>query len=181
MHTAQEYFSILLDTLIAFRIDGWNRSVRKQIRQSPKFYFFDTGVLNALRGELELDIRVESFRFRKLFEMVVVLELIRLNDYFHRDYRFYYWRTNTGLEVDIILSRGADSAPIAIEIKSSKNPSAKDLHALQSFHSENKKATLICLCQTPNPYEIDKIAVLPWKDGIVKVLNITNQGLADNS
>ena len=31
--TAQEYFSILVDTLIVFRIDGWSRSVRKQLRQ----------------------------------------------------------------------------------------------------------------------------------------------------
>ena len=46
--TAQEYFDILVDTLIAFRIDGWSYSVRKQLRQSPKYYFFDCGVLNAI-------------------------------------------------------------------------------------------------------------------------------------
>ena len=41
--TAQEYFNVLVDTLVVFRIDGWSYSPRKQLLQSPKYYFFDCG------------------------------------------------------------------------------------------------------------------------------------------
>ena len=168
--TAQEHFNILVDTLVATRIDGWSTSVRKQLRQGPKFYFFDCGVLNSINGELMTELKPSSYRFGKLFEMFVVNEIIRANDYFESGFRFYYWRTNTGVEVDLILSRGMGTRPIAIEIKSETSPQTKDLNALQSYHSENKTAELFCLCQTPNPYRLDNIQVLPWKSGIEMIL-----------
>ena len=57
-----------VDTLVAFRIDGWSYSVRKQLRHSPKYYFFDCGVLNAVRGELQTELKSGSYRYGKLFE-----------------------------------------------------------------------------------------------------------------
>lgn len=172
--TAQEYFSILDDTLIAFRINGWSYSIRKQIQQAPKYYFFDCGVLNTLLGELSTPLR-PGFRYGKLFETYVIQEMFRLNDYYEKGFRFYYWRTNTGLEVDVVLSRGPHDEPIAIEIKSQQAPLEKDFHGLQSFASENKGARLIALCQTPQAYTLGKIEVFPYDEGILKVLGIKIQ------
>ncbi len=170
--TAQEFFSILVDTLIAFRIDGWSRSIRKQVRQGPKYYFFDCGVLNAIRGELKTEIKESSYYYGKLFETLVVQELIRINDYTNADYRFNYWRTNTGIEVDIIMSRGIKESPIAIEIKSHIAPMEKDLHALKSFKSENQNAVLYCLSNSANAYSLGDIKVFPWREGIKKIFNL---------
>ena len=63
--TAQQYFSILEDTLIAFRINAWSFSIRKQVRQAPKYYFFDCGVLNTIRGEIKIELRENSYRYGK--------------------------------------------------------------------------------------------------------------------
>ena len=164
--TAQEYFDILVDTLIAFRIDGWNRSVRKQLRQSPKYYFFDCGVLNAVRGELNTELRPGSYRYGKLFETFIVNELIRANDYNEAGYRFHYWRTNTGQEVDLVLSRGPQDVPVAIEIKSQLSPGESDLKGLIAFASENGTAKLLCLCRTSREYSVGAILVMPWQQGI---------------
>lgn len=169
--TLQEYYSILVDTMLAFKIEGWSYSVRKQILQSPKYYLFDCGVLNTLRGELKTELKQKSFRFGKLFETFIVQELIRLNDYYESDYRFFYWRTNTQIEVDIILSRGPSSSPIAIEIKSDSAPAEQDLYPLKSFKTENKNARLVCLCTTPESYMAGDILVLPWQEGIDRILN----------
>ena len=59
-NTCQDYFSILSDTWIVFRLPGWNRSTRKQLLLAPKHYFFDCGVLNATRGTAQ---RVAGFVF----------------------------------------------------------------------------------------------------------------------
>lgn len=164
--TAQEFFSILVDTLVAFRVNGWSHSVRKQLRQGPKYYWFDCGVLNAVRGELRTELKDRSFRYGRLFETWVILELIRLNDYTESEYRFFYWQTNTGMEVDVILSRAATDPPIAIEIKSSEAPQEKDVKALHAFRSEHPKATLMCLCRTPHPYHLGDVLVYPWRAGL---------------
>ena len=164
--TIQEYFSILVDTLIAFRLDGWSTSVRRQLLQAPKYYFFDCGVLNALRGELRTELRSSSFRYGKLFETWVILEMIRLNDYAGSGYRFAYWRTNTGLEVDLILYRNALEPPAAIEIKSGDAPAEQDLKALLAFQKENPKAKLYCFCQAPRARLAHGIRILPWQEGV---------------
>ena len=168
--TAQEYFDILVDTLITFRINGWSYSVRKQLRQGPKYYFFDCGVLNALRGELQAELKPGSYRYGKLFETYVVNELIRANDYDETGYRFHYWRTNTGMEVDLVLTRSPNDAPRAIEIKSQASPKESDLKGLLAFAAENKNAKLFSLCQTIRKYSLGPITVLPWKQGIKSVL-----------
>jgi predicted AAA+ superfamily ATPase len=168
--TAQEYYSILEDTLLVHRLNGWSRSIRKQIQQGPKYYFFDCGVLNAILGELNLELKASSYRYGKLFETWVINELIRLNDYFDLNYRFHYWRTNTGIEVDCILTKGPNSVPIAIEIKSDTRPTAADVRSLQSFKADNKNAELFCLCRTPRSFNDEGIQFLPWQSGILQIL-----------
>ena len=168
--TVQEYFNILVDTLVVFRIDGYAHSVRKQLRQGPKYYFFDCGVLNAITGELQTELRPSSYRYGKLFETFIVNEVIRNNDYSEADYRFHYWRTNTGMEVDLILSRGPSTPPKAIEIKSQSSPRESDLKGLMAFAKENKRARLFCLCQTPRKYSVGPVQIWPWEKGIKELM-----------
>lgn len=164
--TIQEYFSILVDTLVAFRLDGWSASVKRQLLQAPKFYFFDTGVLNALRGELAVELKESSFRFGKLFETHLLLEMIRLNDYLRAGQRFSYWRTSTGLEVDVILSKNSWTPPVAVEIKSQEDPTEKDLKGLLAFLKEYPKASAFCLCRGDRKRVLGPISVLPWREGL---------------
>jgi len=170
-NTCQDFFSILSDTWIAFRLDGWDRSVRKQLLQAPKYYWFDCGVLNAARGDLRSELQKSSSRYGNLFETWVVQELFRLNDYARTDLKFHYWRTNTGLEVDILVSQGRADPHLAIEIKSQNAPREADLRGLLAFHAEYPKARLTCWCSTPRPYEIGPIQVLPWKEGLADLFD----------
>ncbi len=176
--TIQEYVSILADTMVAFSIPAWTHSIRKQLRQSPKLYFFDCGVLNAIRGELAVELSPKTFRYGRLFETWLVQEIIRLNDYQETDYKFFYWRTNSGLEVDLILQKSFQTAPVAIEIKSNEAPEEKDLRALLAFQSENPEASLVCLCRTPHPYQLKGIDILPWAQGLESIFprNTGNAG-----
>ena len=170
--TVQDYYSILVDTLIAFRLDGWVHSVRKQLRQQPKFYWFDCGVLNTIRGEIASPPSEGSSRFGNLFETWIILEVIRLNDYAETDYRFHYWRTNNGMEVDLVLSRDATHAEKAIEIKSATAPTLEDVRGLLSFQSENPGTELWCVCRTPRAYTIGAVSFLPWKDALARLFPV---------
>jgi predicted AAA+ superfamily ATPase len=167
--TVQDYYSILVDTLLVFRLDGWAHSVRKQLRQQPKFYWFDCGVLNAIRGDLGAAPKEGSSRYGNLFETWVIQEMLRLNDYAETDCRFHFWRTNTGMEVDVVLSRDGVRARTAIEIKSSTAPGPEEVGGLLSFQSENPNAELWCVCRTPQAYSAGGIRFLPWQDALLKL------------
>jgi predicted AAA+ superfamily ATPase len=159
--TVNQYFQILEDTLIGWKLPGWSASTRKQLRTTPKFFLFDNGVANALRGELNLDLQESSSRFGKLFECWAVQELFRLNDYYGLDLKFSYWQTNTGTEVDIIISRGAGPPIAAVELKSSKNPEAKKLNGLKAFSEEYPKTPLFCFCRSPQAYSLSGVTIHP--------------------
>lgn len=165
-HSVLEYFQILQDTMLGQWLPGWSASVKKQLRVSPKFYFFDMGVVNALRGEVHSELRESSSRYGDLFESWIIQEVIRLNDYRQLDLKLSYWRTNSQMEVDLILSRGISKPLLAIEIKSSTQPSAKDLNGLTAFAAEYPKVPRLCLCRTPQAYSLSGVDILPWQEGL---------------
>ncbi|OGR05065.1 MAG: hypothetical protein A2511_05720, partial [Deltaproteobacteria bacterium RIFOXYD12_FULL_50_9] len=103
IRTVQSYYEILEDTLIGFRLLPWLKSGRKRLVAHPKFYFFDTGVTNAINRRLAAppDPRLAG----RLFEQFIVLELHRHLHYGRSETRIFFWRTNTGSEVDLVLER----------------------------------------------------------------------------
>lgn len=100
--TVQIFFEVLEDTLIGFLLPPYHASLRKQQRQSPKFYFFDLGVKRVLDGTLIQPPVIHTFGFGKLFEQFLILEIIRLNDYFKSDFRPFYLLTKDHAEIDLI-------------------------------------------------------------------------------
>ncbi len=51
--TVQSYYEIPADTWIGYFLPAFHQSVRKSQKQSPKFYYFDIGVKNALTRQLD--------------------------------------------------------------------------------------------------------------------------------
>jgi uncharacterized protein len=168
-NTVKEYFQILVDTLLVHRIDGWSYSAVKQLNQQPRFYFFDTGVLNAARSEISSKVKLSSGRGGKLFEHLVILEIIRLNDYYNKRYRFFHYRERDNAEIDLILHKSVKDPPIAIEIKVDSSPTAGDLRMLRNFKSENKQARCFCFTAGDSTFKEGDVMIYPWRDGIREI------------
>jgi predicted AAA+ superfamily ATPase len=102
--TAQQYYQILEDTFLAFRLPAWKKSVRKRLVSHPRYYFFDPGVTNVLAHTLteQLNTRVRGRRF----EQFVMGQILAAIEYKRLDLQLYYWRTNHGSEVDLLICRG---------------------------------------------------------------------------
>lgn len=166
--TTQSYYEILEDTLIAIALHGWRKSVRKQLSGHPKFYFFDTGVCNALCNRLS-DVPDPATRGR-MFEHWVIIETYRLLIYYFPDIRMYYWRTNTGMEVDLIFVK-AQKIVAACEIKSTKRVSRTDLSGLRSFLDDNPAVPCYVIADVPNSFTLDQVEVLTWKSFFDKLIS----------
>jgi predicted AAA+ superfamily ATPase len=164
--TTQEYFSILVDTLIAIQVPGWSESLKKQLLQASKFYFFDTGVLNAINGYLRAEIRESSFLYGKLFETFIVSQIVATNDYQGLGHRFFYWRDKSGHEVDLLIARNLSTPLAAVEIKSGTSPSADDCPGFLSFQDDYPNIPQFCVCDAPHSYMDGRITFLPWREFI---------------
>ncbi len=174
--TIVEYFQILIDTLLVIKLPGWDRSAKKQVIKSSKFYFFDCGVLNAAARELNSRLELGSARYGRLFEHFVISEFYRLNDYFSCDYALSFYSTGTS-EVDLVLSRSRSEPAIAIEIKSNPKVYREDLRGLELFSSENPDSKLYCISTNTKAYTVElasgkKVFVLPYQDGPSEILKI---------
>lgn len=158
----KEYYRILEDTLVVERVDPFLRNARKRILSSPRYYFFDTGVRNAL-ARLPLSHNLINAEKGTLFEHAVVLEIRRRIRALGKNYQTYFWRTAGGAEVDCVLDLGDEVIPI--EIKSSKSVALSDLKGLKSFLDEYptmvKRAYVVTMGDKKEKLT-DKITLVPW-------------------
>ncbi len=163
--TVDSYFEILEDTLLGIRLDPYHASIRKRQRQAPKFFFFDTGVLRALNGTLNVALVPGTYAFGKAFEHFVFLEMIRLNEYRRADYRFSYLRTKDGAEIDLIIERPGRS-PALVEIKSTDRVDERDTREITRFLPDFTNAEAYCLSRDPVRKRIGQVLAVPWQEGL---------------
>src|SRR5262249_53078696 len=92
--TISNYFDILEDTLLGFRLPAYSKSVRRQQRQAPKYYFFDTGIVRSLTGQIDFRAAPRSSDYGKLFETWLINEVHRRLVYSERHFQLSYLRIN---------------------------------------------------------------------------------------
>ena len=125
--TVENYFSILQDTLLATQVSPLDSQLRVKQRAHPKFYWFDPGVVRALREDWG---PIHSHDRGALFEGVV-LNLLRAYHSYHDAFdEMSYWSSGQ-LEVDFVLKR--NSRYCAIEVKSGDRFRSTDLKGLQAI------------------------------------------------
>ncbi len=113
--TIEKWVSLLETSYIAFRLSPHHRNYRKRVVKTPKLYFWDVGLAIRLLG-IESAQQLATYPLRgELFENWVVVELHKGR--FNRGKRsnLFFWRNNTGLEVDVIAEQADRLLPIEIK------------------------------------------------------------------
>jgi len=159
--TVKGYYQILEDTLVAVKLEPFLKSLRKRLVKHPKYYLFDTGVINAANGRRSITGAKGSMVYGMLFEHFIVLECHRLIHYAEKPYRIHHWRTAHGAEVDLVV-QGPDRL-WAVEIKSMPLVHSSDLSGLRSFMELFPDATPLCVSTCERPYFAGSIPVIPWR------------------
>ena len=135
--TVSAYFDILEDTLIGYRIPAFAKVMKRRLVQAPRFYYFDIGIANHLLHRKEL-VRGTT-DYGHAFEHLVVQEIYAWMHYSHSEEQLSYWRTYTGLEVDVVIG----DARVAIEIKSVEEVMTRHLKGLKTFGEEHPQSRRI--------------------------------------
>lgn len=134
--TVSNYFDLLEDMLLSYRLPVFSKRAKRKIISHPKFYFFDVGVYQSLRPKGILDSR-EEIEGHAL-ETLILQELIALNHYYQLDYQLYYWRTVNDQEVDFVLY--GPNGFLAIEVKRSNKVNVRDTKSLELFLQDYPEA-----------------------------------------
>jgi len=111
--TVASYLDVLEDTLMIFRLPGYKANIRVKERSHPKLYWFDAGVVRAIKNQLHpLSIEEKG----ALFEGFIA-GVLRAYKSYHRLFDDWaYWSAQQH-EIDFLIFRG-DSC-VAIEVKAS--------------------------------------------------------------
>ena len=153
----RNYFQILEDTLLAFRVQPWRKVIKRRLIETEKFYLFDVGVSNYLARRTP---RIGTPEFGHAFEHFILMELKAYQAYRNPELEISYWRTSTGYEVDFILG----DMELAIEVKGSQRVHSGHLRGVKALREEHKvrKAIVVSLDKSPRKIA-PALEVLPWQ------------------
>jgi uncharacterized protein len=158
--TIENYFSILEDLLIGYRIPVFSKKAKRKLINHYKFYYFDAGIYNAIRpkGPLDSPEVVEGVAL----ETLLFQELLAVNSNLELGYKLYYYRTAGGSEVDFILygERGLK----AFEVKRSHKISSTMLKPLKSFMSDYPMADGFLIYGGTKQQREGEIRIFPFVD-----------------
>jgi predicted AAA+ superfamily ATPase len=114
--TIKRYIDLLEQTFIVRTLFPYEVNVKKRLVKSPKVFVRDSGILHQLLAIPDYNSLLGNPIFGASWEGVVVENVIVNNP----DWDYYFYRTATGDELDLILTKGTQR--IAIECKASTAP-----------------------------------------------------------
>lgn len=122
--TARRYFEYLRLSYQAILLKPFYKNLTSTVVKTPKLYWTDIGLLRQLSGYWGA---VNG----AFFETLIVSEMYKWINTLGRRAEIYYYRTRSGLEVDLILKTG--QGYVGIEIKSRKKVDEHDAKALKQI------------------------------------------------
>ncbi|MBF0216434.1 MAG: ATP-binding protein [Candidatus Omnitrophica bacterium] len=156
--TVKEYYQILVDTLVAQRVEPYKkRQSRQVITKASKYYLFDVGVAGCLTKRNLAEKK--GAEFGKAFEHYIFMELVAYRSYSGKDFDINFWRTKTGLEVDFVLGQGE----VAVEVKGAGHIDNRDTTGLEAFTEASAPKKSIVVCNEKEKRLHGKITISPWE------------------
>ena len=163
-NTAKAWLSVLEASYIIFLLKPHHRNFGKRLIKSPKLYFYDTGLAAWLLGINDAkQMSIHAMR-GALFENLMISELLKGRFNKALASNLYFWRDNTGNEIDVLIEKTGTLIPV--EIKSGQT-------VTKDYFTGLKKWLTIADATTGSSYIIYGgnegqkrlgIEVLPWRD-----------------
>lgn len=115
--TVERYLELLEQTFVIFSLPSFSTNPRKEIAKRRKYYFWDTGIRNAVLNDFSAV--PDRGDLGALWENWVIAEFAKRNMLSGRQQELFFWRSRAGSEVDLVVRE--DNQLRAFEIKWSKN------------------------------------------------------------
>jgi predicted AAA+ superfamily ATPase len=122
--TARRYLQYLTLSYQTILLQPYFKNLTSSVIKTPKLYWLDVGLLRRLaemRSELSGPV----------YETMIVGEIIKWMKTTQKDAELYFYRTRSGLEMDILLQ--TEHGMIGMEIKNRKTYSPSDIRSMKEI------------------------------------------------
>ena len=134
--TIDNFLYQLRAMMLIVTLEVYHRNPKKRLVRQNKVIAIDPLLLhNALNTNFSNEIARDLQYFGNIYENFICIELFKILHNSGTIFDAYYWRTQDGAEVDLIIE--ANGKVLPFEIKSSAKISKRDVSGLMSFLSDN--------------------------------------------
>lgn len=129
-HTINRHLDLLEGHFLIRRLQPWHSNLGKRLVKSPKVYVRDSGLLHYLLGLRDESDLLQSPRRGASWEGCLVEQLIALETLARPGSQFWFYRTQAGAEIDLVIESG--SRRIGYEFKCASSATRADASGLKA-------------------------------------------------
>ena len=134
--TIDNFLYQLKAMMLVYTLDVYHRNPSKRLVKQKKIHAIDSLLLhNAFNTNFSIEHSKELQYYGNIYESFICIELLKTLYNANITFDAYYWRTQDGAEVDLILECKGHVIPF--EIKTSTKLSKRDASGLISFLEDN--------------------------------------------
>lgn len=101
--TVARYLDLFEKSFVIYNLRGFSRNLRKEITKKSKYYFYDTGIRNAIISNFNgLELRNDT---GALWENFLFMERLKKRAYQNIYANAYFWKTWDRKEIDLVEER----------------------------------------------------------------------------
>jgi hypothetical protein len=138
VNTAKRWLSILEASYQVFTLRPYHANLNKRLVKTPKVYFTDTGTLCHLVGLRDASHAAAGPMAGAILETAVIGELLKAALHRGETARLHFWRTATGVEVDVLAHQWASGGErlVPLEVKTSATASTRMAHGIRGLRAD---------------------------------------------
>lgn len=138
VNTAKRWLSILEASYQVFTLRPYHANLNKRLVKTPKVYFTDTGTLCHLVGLRDASHAAAGPMAGALLETAVIGELLKAALHRGESARLHFWRTATGVEVDVLaqLWESGGERLVPLEVKTSATATARMARGIRGLRAD---------------------------------------------
>lgn len=130
--TIRDYVTLLERLFLLEELPPWHSNRLNRLIKTPKLHLVDTGVACALLGLDAAALWQDRGTLGQLLETFVYQELRRQASWHQDETRLFHFRDKDGVEVDIVLERGARELA-GVEVKAAATVTGADFRGLRKL------------------------------------------------
>jgi predicted AAA+ superfamily ATPase len=145
-HTVQSYLEYLEGAFLIRLLPPFHANIRKRLVKAPKLYWRDSGLLHALLSHApEADLWAQPW-VGASWEGWVIEQILATRQALGENLEAFYFRTQDGLEADLLLQSGRQRE--VLEIKLTASPAPEDFVRLEKVAALVKATRQVLISRT---------------------------------
>lgn len=166
--TARDWLAVLEASYIAFRLPPYHVNFGKRLVKTPKLYFHDTGLAAWLLGISDArTLQVHPMR-GALFENMLVVEYLKYCRHQGVANAMYFWRDNTGNEVDLLIERAGELWPVEMKSGATFQPEwLRGLHTWQRHAAAARQGVPMLISAAPGTGLQQGVMTAEWAPALM--------------